>query len=86
MEAWQVHATGDVLVVKTERPGLKQEGNKEGEATTMATILRTDADIQRDVLAEPEVAQVDGVLEEVFACPNCGWIESRRTTPVSEQR
>ena len=31
-------------------------------------------------------AAFDGVLEEVFACPNCGWIESRHTTPVSEQR
>jgi predicted RNA-binding Zn-ribbon protein involved in translation (DUF1610 family) len=23
---------------------------------------------------------LDGVIEEVFACPACGWIESRRTT------
>ena len=23
-------------------------------------------------------AALDGVIEEVFACPNCGWIESRR--------
>jgi hypothetical protein len=23
---------------------------------------------------------VDGVLEIVFACPGCGWIESRRET------
>jgi hypothetical protein len=23
---------------------------------------------------------VDGVLEIVFACPQCGWIESRRET------
>jgi predicted RNA-binding Zn-ribbon protein involved in translation (DUF1610 family) len=21
---------------------------------------------------------LDGVIVEVFACPNCGWIESRR--------
>ncbi len=25
-------------------------------------------------------AALDGVLEEVFACPECGWIESRRVT------
>ncbi len=23
---------------------------------------------------------LDGVIEEVFACPNCGWIDSRRAT------
>ena len=23
-------------------------------------------------------AALDGVIERVFACPNCGWIESRR--------
>jgi hypothetical protein len=23
-------------------------------------------------------AALDGVIEEVFACPACGWIESRR--------
>jgi hypothetical protein len=23
---------------------------------------------------------LDGVIEEIFACPNCGWIESRRLT------
>lgn len=28
----------------------------------------------------------DGVLEEVFACPNCGWIESRRLTGAAENR
>ena len=31
---------------------------------------------------------LDGVIEEVFACPNCGWIESRRdwseTRPLGE--
>ena len=26
-------------------------------------------------------AAFDGVIEEVFACPECGWIESRRTPP-----
>ena len=25
-------------------------------------------------------AALDGVIEEVFACPSCGWIESRRAT------
>jgi predicted RNA-binding Zn-ribbon protein involved in translation (DUF1610 family) len=25
-------------------------------------------------------ARMDGVLEIVFACPQCGWIESRRDT------
>jgi hypothetical protein len=24
----------------------------------------------------------DGVIEEVFACPTCGWIESRRATTI----
>jgi predicted RNA-binding Zn-ribbon protein involved in translation (DUF1610 family) len=28
--------------------------------------------------AERMTAAMDGVVEEVFACPNCGWIESRR--------
>jgi predicted RNA-binding Zn-ribbon protein involved in translation (DUF1610 family) len=23
---------------------------------------------------------LDGVIEEIFACPNCGWIESRRVS------
>ena len=27
---------------------------------------------------EAVTAQFDGVIEEVFACPNCGWIASRR--------
>ena len=27
----------------------------------------------------------DGVLEVVFACPNCGWIDSRRETGESDQ-
>jgi hypothetical protein len=26
---------------------------------------------------------VDGVLESVFACPGCGWIESRRESAES---
>ena len=25
----------------------------------------------------------DGVIEEIFACPACGRIESRRVTPTS---
>jgi predicted RNA-binding Zn-ribbon protein involved in translation (DUF1610 family) len=25
-------------------------------------------------------ARIDGVLEIVFACPQCGWIASRRET------
>jgi transcription elongation factor Elf1 len=24
-------------------------------------------------------ATLDGVIESIFACPNCGWIDSRRT-------
>jgi len=28
--------------------------------------------------AESITPVIDGVIEEVFACPNCGWIESRR--------
>jgi hypothetical protein len=43
---------------------------------------------QAEKLVQPvtaeEVAAVstrlDGVLELVFACPNCGWIDSRRET------
>jgi transcription elongation factor Elf1 len=42
---------------------------------------------QADKLVHPvtraEAAEVtvafDGVIEELFACPSCGWIESRRT-------
>lgn len=33
-------------------------------------------------VTEAEAARMtpalDGVIEEVFACPDCGWIESRR--------
>ena len=33
-------------------------------------------------VTDEEAAQMtdafDGVIEDVFACPNCGWIESRR--------
>ena len=28
--------------------------------------------------AERMTPALDGVIEEVLACPNCGWIESRR--------
>jgi predicted RNA-binding Zn-ribbon protein involved in translation (DUF1610 family) len=28
--------------------------------------------------AEAMTQALDGVIVEVFACPNCGWIESRR--------
>lgn len=43
---------------------------------------------QADKLVHPVTAEeaarmtpaLDGVIEEVFACPGCGWIESRRTT------
>ena len=31
--------------------------------------------------AESITPVMDGVIEEVFACPNCGWIESRRANP-----
>jgi predicted RNA-binding Zn-ribbon protein involved in translation (DUF1610 family) len=30
-------------------------------------------------------AAFDGVIEEVFACPNCGWIESRRASQAAER-
>ena len=29
--------------------------------------------------AERMTEALDGVIEEVYACPSCGWIESRRT-------
>jgi hypothetical protein len=43
---------------------------------------------QADKLVQPTTrdeaasmtAALDGVIEEVFACPSCGRIESRRTT------
>lgn len=28
--------------------------------------------------AERMTQALDGVIEEVYACPSCGWIESRR--------
>ena len=33
--------------------------------------------------AESITSVMDGVIEEVFACPNCGWIESRRADPTT---
>ena len=30
-------------------------------------------------------AALDGVIEEIFACPNCGRIESRRAAGRSEK-
>jgi hypothetical protein len=47
---------------------------------------------QADKLVHPvtaeEVAQVtpvfEGVIEVVFACPNCGWIDSRRTADAGD--
>ena len=33
--------------------------------------------------AERMTSALDGVIEEVFACPNCGRIESRRATRPS---
>jgi hypothetical protein len=49
---------------------------------------------QADKLVHPVTAQelaatstaFDGVLEVVFACPNCGWIASRRETDESAGR
>jgi len=46
---------------------------------------------QADKLVQPvtqeEAATVgpalDGFLEHVFACPNCGWIDSRREPATS---
>jgi uncharacterized C2H2 Zn-finger protein len=46
---------------------------------------------QADKLVHPltktEAAQMtvalDGVIEEVFACPRCGWILSRRMTEAA---
>ena len=32
---------------------------------------------------EAAVAELDGILERVFACPGCGWIDSRRETGES---
>ena len=51
----------------------------------------TEMNHQAEKLVHPttpdEAAHVtpalDGVIEEVFACPNCGWIESRRATSAS---
>jgi predicted RNA-binding Zn-ribbon protein involved in translation (DUF1610 family) len=48
----------------------------------------TEMNYQADKLVHPATpaeaarvtASLDGVIEEVFACPNCGWIESRRAT------
>jgi len=44
---------------------------------------------QADKLAYPVTAEeldaidpgLDGVIESIFACPSCGWIDSRRATP-----
>jgi hypothetical protein len=44
---------------------------------------------QADKLAYPITVEeanavdpgLDGIIESVFACPSCGWIESRRITP-----
>jgi predicted RNA-binding Zn-ribbon protein involved in translation (DUF1610 family) len=49
----------------------------------------TEMNHQADKLVHPRTqdeasrmtAALDGVIEEVFACPNCGWIESRRGSP-----
>ena len=30
--------------------------------------------------AERMTGAIDGVIEEVYACPNCGFIDSRRVT------
>ena len=45
---------------------------------------------QADKLVQPvtredegAVAELDGILERVFACPGCGWIDSRRETGES---
>ena len=36
-------------------------------------------------VTDAETAQMtaafDGVIEDVFACPECGWIDSRRAAP-----
>jgi len=48
----------------------------------------TEMNHQADKLVHPTTrdeaasmtAALDGVIEEVFACPNCGRIESRRAT------
>jgi predicted RNA-binding Zn-ribbon protein involved in translation (DUF1610 family) len=49
----------------------------------------TEMNHQADKLVHPVTREeaasmtpaLDGVIEEVFACPNCGWIESRRAAP-----
>ncbi len=48
----------------------------------------TEMNHQADKLVHPVTNEeaaamteaLDGVILEVFACPACGWIESRRTT------
>jgi hypothetical protein len=46
--------------------------------------MNHQADKLVHALTKAEAAQMtvalDGVIEEVFACPSCGWIESRRMT------
>jgi predicted RNA-binding Zn-ribbon protein involved in translation (DUF1610 family) len=54
----------------------------------------TEMNHQADKLVVPVTAEeaasmtdaFDGVIEEVFACPNCGWIESRRVTASAASR
>jgi transcription elongation factor Elf1 len=51
----------------------------------------TEMNHQAEKLVQPVTAEevaaistrLDGVLERVFACPNCGWIGSRRETGES---
>ena len=51
----------------------------------------TDMNHQADKLVQPatreEAASVestlDGLLEHVFACPGCGWIDARREPGAS---
>jgi predicted RNA-binding Zn-ribbon protein involved in translation (DUF1610 family) len=34
--------------------------------------------VTKEEAAAAMTQALDGVIVEVFACPNCGWIESRR--------
>jgi len=53
----------------------------------------TEMNHQADKLVHPTTAEeaarmtpaLDGVIESVFACPGCGWIDSRRESGAQAQ-
>jgi len=65
---------------------------RRGDVTMTCPKCGTPMNHQADKLVYPRTAAeaarmtvaFDGVIEEVFACPNCGWIESRQGTEESE--